>query len=93
MDGGTDYDAAQADSESNSTGVVGISDGSNGVVVAGLITGLTGLTPGQPVYLDPSVSGGYTATVPTTTGETGVVLGDAVSTTTMIVEVAEPIQL
>lgn len=55
--------------------------------------GSGGLTPGARYYLDPSTLGGITTTPPSTSGQYLVVLGSAISTTTMLVNIEPPILL
>jgi len=68
------YVVAQANNVTDATSVVGIVvevvDAANFVYqFGGIVTILSGLTVGDPYFLDPAVAGGYTSTVPTTPGE------------------------
>ena len=68
------YVVAKADNVTGATCVVGIVveviDADNFVYqFGGIITILSGLTVGDPYFLDPAVAGGYTSTVPTIPGE------------------------
>ena len=51
------------------------------IATSGLVSGLSGLTPGSVYYLDPNVAGGITATYPTGVGRYVVIMGSAVSET------------
>jgi hypothetical protein len=61
------------------------------VYLSGIITGLTGLTPGAKQYL--STTGDITETAPTTTGYIVHEVGTALSATTMIFEPQQTILL
>lgn len=77
---GSDYllAEAQADSEANSKGVIGVVESITTVsyysfmkvgLPGSIVTSLTGLTPGSLYYLSPSTAGAVTATKPTTIGQ------------------------
>lgn len=70
---GSTYALAKADSAADAE-VVGIvstilSTNIFQILTGGYITGLSGLTAGSVYFLDPSVAGGLTATVPSTNGQ------------------------
>ena len=52
-----------------------------------------GLTVGTTYYLSPTTAGKGTATVPTTIGQYVVILGEALSTTELLVKISEKILL
>lgn len=68
-------------------------DQGHGTVMAGLLAGFTGLTPGAAYYADPANPGDITATVPTTLGYWIVPVGMAVSATQLIIRIGEPNQI
>jgi len=57
------------------------------------ITGLTSLTPGDRYYLSAASPGGIVSTPPSTTGNVVQFVGVAVSTTSIIFEAGEPVEL
>ncbi len=59
----------------------------------GVVTGLTGLTPGSTYYLSAATAGAMTTTAPTTTGQYVVRLGKAVSATEFMLQPSRPILL
>lgn len=59
------------------------------VAMHGYVSGLSGLTLGAPVYLS-ATSGAYTTTIPSSDGNYVQVLGHAISTTEMILNVDTP---
>lgn len=86
IDNSGHYVVAQADDAANATSVVGIVvnviDADNFVYqFGGVINDLVGLTVGDPYFLDPNVAGGYTSTIPTTSGQVVLPLFFALSTT------------
>jgi hypothetical protein len=93
-------DLAKADASATSTSKIGIVYDAS-IAAAGLgavtfqkgsfITGLTGLTPGQPVYLSTGTAGGYTQTIPTAVGQIILELGEALSASVMEFAPKKPI--
>ena len=69
---GTSWVRSQADQDSNSDvyGIVNLVTNANAftITTAGLVTTLTGLTPGIPYYLDPDIPGGFTSDPPSVSG-------------------------
>jgi hypothetical protein len=61
--------------------------------LAGVITGLTGLTAGAVYYLSATTAGAMTTTAPTTIGQYVVRLGIAISTTDFLFDTERPILL
>jgi len=59
------------------------------IVNSGLFSGFTGLTAGQAYYLDPTVMGGITQNIPSTTGQTKKRLVVSLSATEGIVEIGD----
>ena len=57
------------------------------------VTGTSTLVPGAYYYLSPTTAGGLTTTAPTTSGQYVVVVGRALTTGTLDVEIAQPILL
>lgn len=57
------------------------------------VTGSVTLTPGAVYFLSISTAGGLTATPPSAAGETVVRIGRALSTTTLDIEISQPILL
>lgn len=57
----------------------------------GRLTGLTGLTPGAPVFLSGTTPGGAVSVAPTTSGHAVQPVGTALSATTLDFERGEPI--
>lgn len=55
--------------------------------------GVTGLSPGDVYYLDPTTPGNITPTQPSTAGQFVVVLGRALSPTELLIRIAEPVML
>ena len=61
---------------------------------AAVVTGHpSGLTPGAPYYLDPSVAGNITTTIPSAPGQFVTFVGLALSTTSMDLDFQQPIWL
>ena len=59
-----------------------------------IITGESGgLTLGNTYYLDPANAGRLTSIAPTTTGQTIIIVGSAVNTTTLLINIQEPLLL
>lgn len=74
--------------------VAGTTSGQNATVYQdGIITGLSGLTPGAPQYLSASVAGGITETPPTTGGHIVQEVGYAISDTEMSFNPQRPVTL
>lgn len=69
------------------------SGGSGYIQTDGILSGFTGLTSGGLYFSDPSTPGGITTTVPTTAGQKSQIVGRAISTTAMWIEIEEPITL
>ena len=70
----------------NSIGIVqtGVSAAATATIItAGVVTGLTGLTAGQPVYASISAPGGNQVTAPNATGQWVIQIGVALTSTTM----------
>ena len=57
------------------------------------VTGSASLTPGARYFLDPDNPGKLTTTPPTTTGQTVVAIGKAISATDLEISIREPILL
>jgi hypothetical protein len=92
------YVSAQADSSLHATSVVGIVvnviDPDNFTYqFGGFVTILTGLTVGDPYFLDPAVAGGYTAVIPNTAGEVVLPLFYALSATEALWQPKSAIEL
>lgn len=66
-------------------------NGSASIYMEGRISGLTGLTAGTRMYLSASTPGQATATAPSTAGNVVQWIGDAVSTTEIDFEKANPV--
>ena len=72
----------------------GVSSGSTAnVYLEGSITGLTGLTEGEPYYLSGTTPGQATITAPSTAGYISQEIGCAASTTVISFEPQQPIKL
>lgn len=67
------------------------SSGTGPVQTGGILSGFTGLTAGSVYFSDPATPGGITATVPTTDTSKSQVVGRAISTTALLIEISEPI--
>lgn len=63
------------------------------VYFSGDITGLTSLTPGNPMYLSGTTAGAATATAPSTAGQISQEIGIAISATAISFEAQQPITL
>lgn len=63
------------------------------VYFSGDITGLTSLTPGNPMYLSGTTAGAATATAPSTAGQISQEIGIAISATAITFEAQQPITL
>ena len=61
------------------------------VYFEGSITGLSGLTPGTPMYLSGSTAGLATATAPTASGHSVQYIGTAISATEISFEPGQPV--
>ena len=88
-----EFEKAQADSEANSKGFIGIVEAVTSVsfysfidiVMSGVITGLSSLVGGDLYYLDPATAGDYTATKPIAEGQYVKPIMVALSETTGII--------
>jgi len=78
----TSWKQADADAEATSIGQLGISLGSNNVLIDGIYT-TTGLTAGSDYYIS-TTAGGITTTKPSTTGDIVRFIGTALSTTQLL---------
>lgn len=92
------YVVAQANSSANATSVIGIVvnviDANNfSFQFGGIVTVLTGLTVGDPYFLDPAVAGGFTATIPSTAGQVVLPLFYALSATQALWQPKSAIEL
>jgi hypothetical protein len=79
------YDTAQSKwkkSAAGSTNVVGIATAASTVQLGGIVTGLTGFTPGSQYYLSASTAGAID-----TTSTSGIKVGEALSSSTFIVHI------
>lgn len=63
------------------------------IYFSGDITGLTSLTPGNPMYLSGTTAGAATATAPSTAGQISQEIGIAISATAITFEAQQPITL
>jgi hypothetical protein len=57
----------------------------------GLLAGFSGLTAGAVYFLDPNTPGGITTTVPSVTGQKIQAVGTAFSTTTLLLDIEQPV--
>ncbi len=89
---------AKADA-AGTAGAIGVAAGavsagaSGSYMVAGVLSGLTGLVAGTEYYLSAATAGLLTATAPTTPGQYVVKIGRAISTTELMVNIERPILL
>lgn len=80
--------ANAAEGQMRHSGTLSVADWS------GILEGASAtLTPGSRYYLSPTTAGKLTATAPTTTGQSVVLIGKAVSTDTLLIEIDQPILL
>lgn len=98
LDSADGVQKAKADASGTSKAVAvaaaAIPNGVSGqYAVAGVLTGLTGLTAGSTYYLSAATSGLLTATAPSTIGQYVVEIGIAISTTELKVGIKSPILL
>lgn len=85
---------ATSEAESIVAGVVTAVDGSTVTLcVAGVATGLSGLTPGARYYVSSSVAGSLTATAPSAPGQYVAQVGIALTTSTLLIQIHTPIGL
>lgn len=83
-------DNTTAGKEATGFALAAIASGATGTVtLQGVVTGLTGLTPGAYEYL--GTVGGLTVTPPTTTGNITQIVGIALTATSMMFRPEEPI--
>lgn len=74
--------------------LAGVTSPANATVYfSGDITGLTSLTPGNPMYLSGSTPGASTATAPSTAGQISQEIGVAISATAISFRPVQPITL
>jgi len=59
----------------------------------GVLSGLTGLTPGASYFLDATTAGAMTTTAPITAGQFNVHLGTAISATELEISIKNPVRL
>jgi hypothetical protein len=85
---GTIFIKSQADSAANAEVYGVVSDVADvntfTIMVSGVITGLSGLTPGAGYFLSPTTAGGVTATEPTTNGQVSKPVYAAISATSAV---------
>ena len=89
-------DASQTNAGYRAHGFVLSSVTANGsntasVYVEGIVTGLSGLTPGATYFLSGATAGAITATAPTTAGHIAQEVGVALSATELAFEAQQPI--
>jgi hypothetical protein len=87
-------DATAVGKEANGYVLAGVTSGNNATVYFDdELTGLTSLTPGARYYLSAATPGGIVSTPPSTTGNVVQFVGVAVSTTSIVFEAGEPVEL
>lgn len=75
--------------------IAAVTSGASGTVYPeeAVISGLTGLTPGQDIFLSTTVPGAATTTVPTGTGKVAQAVGKTLSATEIMFRRGQPITL